>query len=782
MDSFFTSGHPHEKFENLSKEITGAINELKQAFPEQNIEALNWDSNLIAIPLEVPVNIPSRGAVDDIDIRRNEPIFLLLDRQNYPYRTPSVCYNRKDFPAAQLPHLNPTVIGLPASFCLHRGSMDNWFAEHTITDLVNRTINWLSDAAKGHLIRREDGFEPTRINLGFIYSVFDPAIYWEFIEKNWRKSQGRSGFAFLWVKFLKSKSSITSIELDSVSIQLIQPIVDGNLSRYIEFSNRINYHMMDQNEIEGRGFGILAWPSRKRVCKKFFANLPQNGLELKLLTEELGVPLEKSIQQFLSNSLDILRFIPISIVIPRPQNLIAKKSHLEPINFLIFSDGKRSGLLSTDTKVEAVCQRDPLTRRIARNISSIKDNFCINKLLFLGCGAIGSKIIFHLARNGCCEMTLVDYDTISPHNLVRHALTNKCTGKNKADAIKNAILEMYEADKDININVIKESVLNIFLGDKNNIINECNWLIDTTASTMVFNVLRDAILPKTISCCRCEIADEGRLGIMSKEGYKRNPRLDDLQVAIFDMAISKKEISSWLQLSKKKSEEEFGSNLSEIDIGISCSSDTMKLSDDIVSLHAAYFSTYFKRIVKLGNKNGHVQISNYSESGSELGPESILGSAYQFEVKPVTIIQPENDRNWQVRMKEQVDKDLHNEFNQAVPNETGGLLIGKINQKAKIIYITDLVKAPLDSASSPCAFKMGIDDIPEEINRIYEITGGMLGYVGEWHTHPNGDFRLSSVDEHTKNLIKKRLDQIHLPTHIMIVTKKSLHSYIFGSA
>ena len=94
-----------------------------------------------------------------------------------------------------------------------------------------------------------------------------------------------------------------------------------------------------------------------------------------------------------------------------------------------------------------------------RNISSIKDNFRFNKLLFLGCGAIGSKIIFHLARNGYCEMTLVDYDTISPHNLVRHALMNKCIGKNKAEAIKDAIrcmklIEMNKCDQRISIEYI----------------------------------------------------------------------------------------------------------------------------------------------------------------------------------------------------------------------------------------------------------------------------------------------------------------------------------------
>jgi len=140
----FTSGHPKEKFENLSKEIKYVISELQKAFPEQSIEALSWNSNFIAIPLDVEVNIPSRGTIDGIDIREKEPIFLLFNRQNYPYEAPSVCYNRKDFPATQLPHLNPTFFGMPASFCLHRGSIDNWFAENTIESLVQHNTNLLS--------------------------------------------------------------------------------------------------------------------------------------------------------------------------------------------------------------------------------------------------------------------------------------------------------------------------------------------------------------------------------------------------------------------------------------------------------------------------------------------------------------------------------------------------------------------------------------------------------------------------------------------------------------
>jgi integrative and conjugative element protein (TIGR02256 family) len=153
----------------------------------------------------------------------------------------------------------------------------------------------------------------------------------------------------------------------------------------------------------------------------------------------------------------------------------------------------------------------------------------------------------------------------------------------------------------------------------------------------------------------------------------------------------------------------------------------------------------------------------------------------KFEIPPATIVQSRNDPSWQVRLKNGVKESLHTAFRKAMPNETGGLLIGRINQKAKIIYVTNLLNAPSDSVSSPCAFKMGVDDIPQEINKVDELTGGMLGYVGEWHTHPNGETRLSSIDENTVKVIKKHLDCIPLPTHVMIVTKNGLHPYIFSS-
>jgi hypothetical protein len=781
----YTSGQKPEKIENLSTEIKSAIAELRKAFPEENIEALYWNDSYVAVPLEIEVNLPTRGTVGDIDIREREPIYLLLDRQNYPYKAPSVWYNRKDFPASQLPHLNPTSFGRAASLCLHRGSIDNWFAEHTITELVNRARGWLSDAARDRLIRKEDGFEPTRVNDEIVnYSVFEPSAIWDFVKEKWRQNNQKAGFAFLWYKLLRSPSKEPLIGKDAYAIQLVSLLDLEHITEPLEISKEINCFYTEENKLDRMLFGILAWPPKNSICKKFFAELPVNIMDFQRWTENLDIPLKVAFQKYLLDNLQLLGGIPVTLVVPRPQKLIGMQSELELINFLVVAGGDywpKEGTWNPDTKVETVGHRVPLTLRRARDISSKPNNLDFGKLLFLGCGAVGSKLILHLARSGQGNMTLVDFDSLSPHNLVRHALLNGSLGMNKAEAIKNAISGIFYADKDIKIDIIKESALNIFLGKQNDTLNRHKWIIDTTASPVVLNALSEAVIPRTVSCCRCEIADMGQLGILSVEGSNRNPRLDDIQVAIFDMADRMPVISHWLQSNRKEREEEIGSRLSEINIGISCSSETMRLSDEVVSLHAAYFSSGFRKIARRRRAyaGGLIQINQYDEEGFEANVDALIGFSQQFEIPPVTIVNAKNDPNWQVRLKYGIEQRLHTSLRKVKPNETGGLLVGRINFKRKIIYVTDFLPAPADSESSPYAFVRGIQDIPNKIFEIEELTGGMLSYVGEWHTHPLGGTRLSPKDEEAVKKIRRHLDSILRPTHVMIVTKNGLHPYIF---
>jgi hypothetical protein len=785
VTNLYTSGKEPEKIENLSEEIRSAIDELKRAFPEQNIEALHWNDNYIVVPIEIEIDLPTRGTVNGIDIREQEPIYLLIDRQNYPHKAPSVWHNRKDFPASRLPHLNPTRSGNAASLCLHRGSIDNWFAEHTIIELITRAKGWLSDAARDRLILKEDGFEPTRLNDEIInYSIFEPKTIWDFVKMQWRQNNDKQGFAFLWHELINNPHKEPLIGKNAYAIRLICPIND-DVSKPLELSQKINSYYTEDNKLNRMLFGILAWPNRASICKKFFANLPGNLADLQKWTEDLNIPLKEAIHRYSMGNLHLLGGVPVTLVVPRPQKLIGMQCELELINFLVVACGDhwpKDGIWNPDTNVESMGQRVPLTLRKARDISSKPVAQDLGQLLIFGCGAVGSKLILHLARSGQGNMTLVDFDNLSPHNLVRNALLDESLGMNKAEAMKNVISGIFYEDKEVKIDVIKESALNILIGKEKYILNQHRWIIDTTASPMILNALCNAVIPKTISCCRCEIADMGRLGILGIEGPNRNPRLDDLQVAIFDMAIKNQAVSNWLKSNRKEREEEIGSRLSDIYIGISCSSETMRLSDEVVSLHAAYFSSGFRKVAgdKRGRSGGLIQISWHDENGFKGNTENSVGLSQQFDVPSVTVINAKNDPNWQVRLKHGIEQNLHISLRRAKPNETGGLLVGRINSKRKIIYVTDFLPAPPDSISFPYAFVMGVQDIPKKIFDIEDLTGGMLTYVGEWHTHPASGTQLSPTDKDAIIKIKRHLDSILRPTHVMVVTRNGLHPYIFG--
>lgn len=56
-------------------------------------------------------------------------------------------------------------------------------------------------------------------------------------------------------------------------------------------------------------------------------------------------------------------------------------------------------------------------------------------VLVIGCGAIGSPLVDHLARAGVGRFRLVDRDVLEPGNLTRHAATLQHTGLNKAIAM-----------------------------------------------------------------------------------------------------------------------------------------------------------------------------------------------------------------------------------------------------------------------------------------------------------------------------------------------------------
>jgi len=112
------------------------------------------------------------------------------------------------------------------------------------------------------------------------------------------------------------------------------------------------------------------------------------------------------------------------------------------------------------------------------------------------------------------------------------------------------------------------------------------------------------------------------------------------------------------------------------------------------------------------------------------------------------------------------------EFLRRLPNETGGVLVGYWLADSEGVVITNVV------GPGPCAKHGKISFVPDasyhesEIARLYEESGRLHAYLGDWHSHPDSTTRLSLTDRHTLLKIAKHVEA-RVPTPLMAVIGES---------
>ncbi|WP_210415279.1 Mov34/MPN/PAD-1 family protein, partial [Klebsiella pneumoniae] len=113
---------------------------------------------------------------------------------------------------------------------------------------------------------------------------------------------------------------------------------------------------------------------------------------------------------------------------------------------------------------------------------------------------------------------------------------------------------------------------------------------------------------------------------------------------------------------------------------------------------------------------------------------------------------------------------------QALPNETGGAIVGITDFKNKTIILVDVFPEPIDSKSSPASFVRGEAGQQEALERVHQLTARVVDYVGEWHSHPQGfSAKASNEDD---NLIKKLHQKMRvegLPAVMLIVAENDIN-------
>jgi hypothetical protein len=743
-----------EDIEILSEELKEAIREIKQYLQVDDLKILSYDQYSIAIPITLSVSLPSRGSVNNL-IKSEEPILIKFSLKDYPHKGPLVFPDRLDFPVSMLPHLYLAVKGRQPALCLIRGNYHEWFATSTIADFLLVVQQWFYKAAAGILSRDNNEFDPTLLHSIHNTHVYSYQTLHEIVSQDLRFIPQYS--MSLILSYMTVKDTVGSDKYSITSLFNIPLLAINQISDIILQVNKLT-----QAKEAIPFFSLLVWDPDKNVEDNYATKLPKNFGELTQLLRLKGINLHSMLQIVDTYQIGSKFLINIVHAVLRPSKIIGLPGNYEFFTYMVLAPEGGISALADDNEVYMADHSEPYSESIAHMLTGEKRS---NNTLFVGAGSLGSKIILHEGRSGNLNLGIVDNDTFEQHNLARHALFGSSVGQNKADAMVRELKGLY-------LNEVSETIHSYPIEFENvpqQVLNTYERIVDSTASNQVLRYITLLNLPNNCHYIKCEIADNGALGIMYFEGNDRNPRIDDLIAYTFYLGTKDPNIELWRKNDSLR-------EIHTVDIGQGCSSTTTIMPDDMISLHASSFSRtlHNKIMFEQERKAGKVFLSINSERDG-----LISLSSRTFTVEPFTIYNCNAGSNWQTRISAGLSEKLIELCNRLSPRETGGVLIGVANYKTKVIHVVDFIEEPADSKGITIRFTRGIAQLSTTINQIKEKTGNVIGYIGEWHTHPMNLETLSNQDMISIDKLKQINSQIPIPTCAIIVTPNKILPFIF---
>jgi hypothetical protein len=723
----------------------------------EHFKILHWDDGHIAIPISMAIELPSIANYENIDIRAQEPILIVFDINDYPTKAPLVFTDRLDFPKNKLAHLYIAVEGRTPGFCYVRGDKDLWYANKTIKDLLVRIQNWLRDAATGQLTEDGNQYEPLRLEGYSGVVIYDYDFIADVVKKNQRVVEDLN-FAIGLFERIRDE--------DVISFRFLKLVTPGTIQDVMtEFEEEKKKD--DQNATKRNlHFGYVLWSDNQESHLDYNIVLPKKWSEFTSFCEAFGIDCQRFENFVCSYDGNYFLHFPVIVAIRRPKQLIGYSSEFEFVNFRFRVEiaDVTNGKFSTDFEVRFQAHNQPLTTKLATRISNLKQSAGL-KLIF-GCGALGSKIGLHFGRSGNHKLLLSDPDILSSHNMVRHALLANKIAVNKANALAEEIKSMFPAEQ-IAVGVGRSSI-NFSNAE---IFKPVTRVFDFTASPSFFNKLVSASTIDHVGISSSSISDFGNLGLTLIEGVNRNPRIDDLQVSLYALHDVNIKIQRWLQREQGTAEKE---NVT-VSIGVGCNSETTILSDVKVSSHAAFAAGVLEREMHDRKKHGSIFLNRIIEN-----PVYSIETEH-YEVLPFDVFPAVNNQIWSVRFRHGIVVQMHKAMVKSKRKETGGVFVGVANYKTKTIHITNLIPAPPDSKANSVCFYRGVKGLPNTIETISRSSGGQLGYIGEWHSHPQGPDGLSSVDLASVARFKSEFESLTtpLPVFLTVVTPTAFLPFVF---
>ncbi|WOB51558.1 ThiF family adenylyltransferase [Xanthomonas hydrangeae] len=329
----------------------------------------------------------------------------------------------------------------------------------------------------------------------------------------------------------------------------------------------------------------------------------------------------------------------------------------------------------------------------------------------VGAGSLGSALLELWIRSGWGTWTVIDKDHIRPHNLARHSALNFQIGQPKVLAVSRLVEGITRG-------------ASMLTGVEADVMSSANPEVARAlrASDLVVDATADLSYPRASSANEGRtrhvsvfVTPNGRSGVMMLEDIAKTRCLRTIEAQYYRAIIR----SEWGRTHLDGHRGLFWS-------GASCRDLSMVLPYSSVMIHACQFAESIPTHIR---SDAAIAVIWQREPGGST--DAISLELFERRVH-------KTEGGLDVYMDEGLHDRLRVLRRQALPNETGGILLGYHDFTQNLVVIVDALPAPRDSRGTPTSFERGTDGLLDLVEDARNRTAGIVGYVGEWHSHPDG--------------------------------------------
>jgi hypothetical protein len=331
--------------------------------------------------------------------------------------------------------------------------------------------------------------------------------------------------------------------------------------------------------------------------------------------------------------------------------------------------------------------------------------------VLIGAGSLGSALLNQWGRSGWGRWTVIDKDHIKPHNLSRHAAYAQHIGETKATIVAGLHAAVMEGATEI-VPVVADA--SDFMQESvAPALNGATLVVDAS-TTLEYPRAVSAVdmLPRHFSVF---VTPNGNAAVLLAEDAKRTQRLRTLEAQYYRALIQ----GNWGKIHLSSHASTFWSGASCRDISV-----VMPYSPIL-----GQASTLAEQIQGAAARE---------DASIRVWQRDPVRGAVEVHDVPVLPERRMALGELDLFIDDGVERQLRDLRRQRFPNETGGVLLGYYDFNIKAVVVVAGLPAPPDSKASPGSFERGVAGLAEAVKDAGTRTAGMVGYIGEWHSHPPG--------------------------------------------